>query len=130
MRIVNLLDRELTENELKSIHHYLYYTDSSIRFACLREGVMVDLDEEETDDVTALKEAAQGCMDHALSVMPDVWPYYMDDGHQMVQMNGPVIAFTPKPVPCLTSAMTFLLRAECLDACETGEIIAIVTKED
>ena len=130
MKINNTSGRELTQNELNSIHHYLYYTDSAIRFACLREGVMVDLDEEETDDVEELMEAARACMGHALSVMPDVWPYYMDDGCQMVTMNGPVAAFTREPVPRMTSTLTFILRAECLEACEAGEIIAIVTKED
>lgn len=130
MKIVSLVNRELTEAELASIRHYIYYTDGNISFACLREGVMVDLDEEESEDVQVLEEATRCCMMHALSVMPDVWPYYMDDGHHMVQMNGPVTAFSSHPVSWLSPAMTFALRAECLDACETGEIIAIVIKEE
>ncbi|MBR5125957.1 MAG: hypothetical protein IKU68_04390 [Oscillospiraceae bacterium] len=126
MKIYIKENHELTVAEQKSIERYAYYTDKQICFACLDEGVMVDLLDMEDNTLPTLIETALNCMEYALSVMPDVWPYHMDDGHHMVWMNGPVVAISPEKVSWLDPELTFALRRKCLDACEKGEIIALV----
>ena len=129
MKIVKVVERELTEAEIESIEHFIFYTDG-VSFACLQERVMAILDDEPSKDVEKLKECAERHMDHALSVMPDIWPMKMDDGYLMVCLPGDIYVISAERSYHHSSMSGFLLRAEGLEACELGKVIAVVYKED
>lgn len=129
MKIVKVVDRALTEAEMESIEHFIFYTDG-VSFACLGERVMAILDDEPSKDVQELKACAEQHMDYALSVMPDFWPMNMDDGYQMVCLPGDVYVISAERSYFHSTMSGFMLRAEGLEACERGEVIAVVYQED
>ena len=129
MKTVKVADRELTATEIESIKHFIFYTDG-VSFACLRERVMAILDDEPSKDVEKLKECAERHMEYALSVMPDVWPMKMDDGYLMVCMPGDIYVISAEKSYYHSPMSSFMLRGDGLEACEKGEVIAVVYKED
>ena len=129
MKIVKVVDRELTAAEIESIEHFIFYTDG-VSFACLQERVMAILDDEPDKDVEKLKACAERHMDYALSVMPDIWPLNMDDGYQMVCLPGDIYVIGTERSYHHSPMSGFLLRADGLEACEKGEVIAVVYQED
>lgn len=128
MKIVNVTNRDLTEGEIASIKRFHSYT-GGVSFACLRENVMVGLEQEPSKDVEALKEKAYDMMSEALAVPPDFNSWSMDDGYQVVGVSVGIFGISDGPAP--GGLPTFLrLRQKCLEACEDEEIIAVVFEED
>lgn len=128
MKIVNVANRELNEYELESIRRFRAYTDG-VSFACLGEGVLMIL-EEESKDTEVLKANALEQMEAALSMHPDFTTYRMDDGYAMVCLNVGVFAISSGPCPDAGFELFLILRNRCLEACEGGEVLAVVYEED
>ena len=128
MKIVNVSDRDLTVEEIESIKKFRTYTDG-VSFACLRPRVMVMLPDEPSHDVEKLKAKALEHMEEALSEHPDFTVYEMPDGHVLLFLNSGIFAFSKET--CESEMVVNLaLRAQCLDAAEKKEIIAVVYEED
>lgn len=128
MKIVNVSDRKLTVEEIESIKKFRTYTDG-VSFACLRPRVMVMLPDEPSHDVEKLKAKALEHMEEALSEHPDFTVYEMPDGHVLLFLNSGIFAFSKET--CESEMVVNLaLRAQCLDAAEKKEIIAVVYEED
>lgn len=127
MKIVNVSNRELSEYELESIRRFRSYTDG-ISFACLGEGIFVML-EEESKNANMLRAKAMEQMEAALCQHPDFSTYNMDDGYAMVCMNVGVFAISPGPCPDPGFELYLILRNRCLEACERGEVLAVVYEE-
>lgn len=128
MKIVSLVNRELTSEEIESIERFRTYTDG-VSFACLRPRVMVMLHDEPSKDIDKLKEKAFEHMNQALSEHPDFDVLEMDDGRLLVFLNSGIFAFSEEP--CTENMFNNLrLRSECLEAADTMEITAIVYEED
>ena len=128
MKIVNVANRELTEYEVESIRRFRSYTDG-VSFACLGEGILMIL-EEGSKDAEVLKAKALEQMEAALSMHPDFTTYHMDDGYAMVCLNVGVFAISPGPCPDAGLELYLILRNRCLEACEGGEVLAVVYEED
>lgn len=129
MKIVKVVDRELTAAETESIEHFIYYTDG-VSFACLGERVMAILEDAPGKNVEELAECARDHMDQALSVMPDFRTLKMDDGYLMVCMPGDIYVISAESGFYHSSMSGLWLRGEGLKACEKGEVIAVVYQED
>jgi len=132
MRIVRVVDRELTSGEIESMHRFATYFDNNedLTLVCLREGVMVVF-YDETNDINVLMEKARNKMAQALSAHPDMNSYDMDDGHTLIALpHGDIFAATSESDDSHNSFTSYMLRAECLEACECGEIIAIAFREE
>jgi hypothetical protein len=128
MKIVNVSDRKLTVEEIESIKKFRTYTDG-VSFACLRPRVMVMLPDEPSHDVEKLKAKALEHMEEALSEHPDFTVYEMPDGHVLLFLNSGIFAFSKEA--CESEiAVNLDLQAQCLDAAEKKEIIAVVYEED
>ena len=128
MKILKVVDRELTAQEIESIETFRMYTDG-VSFAYLGDQVTVILDGVVSKDIEELKQAALACMEDALCTMPDFTIYNMDDGHVLLCMPSGLCAFTP--YACRSSMyLNLTLRAMCLSAAEKGEIIAVAYEEE
>ena len=129
MKIVNMTDRELTEDEIASIRRFRSYTDG-IGFACIGANVMVMLSDEVSGAPQDMKKAALRCMEAALHEHPDMETYRMDDGHDMVALPAGIFAISREKQSGSTMAARLMLRDACLAACERGEVIAVMYEED
>ena len=128
MKIVRVVNRELTDREIASMRKFRFYTDG-VSFACLRERVMVMLHDEQSKDVEKLKAKALLHMKAALSEHPDMSTWDMDDGYKMVGLPSGIFAIS-KDAGKGGMGTYFSLREECLEACENGEIIAVAYEEE
>ena len=128
MKIVSVIDRELTVEEIESMKKFRTYTDG-VSFACLCPRVMVMLHDEPSHDVNKLKAKALEHMEEALSEHPDFTVYQMPDGHVLLFLNSGIFAYSE--VPCDTEmSVNLALRAQCLDAAEKMEVVAVAYEED
>ena len=128
MKIEKIVDRELTVAEIESMKKFHSYTDG-VSFACLRERVMVMLHDEPSTDVEKLKAKALERMRQALSEHPDFTVYDMEDGRLLLFLNSGIFTFSAEPCE-EEMAVDLALRAECLDAAEKMEVIAVAYEED
>ncbi len=128
MKIVTVIDRDLTEAEIASIERFRSYTDG-VSFACLREGVMAMLHDEPSKDADTLRQKAIDRMEYALCHHPDMECMQMDDGHRMVFLPSGIFTFTKTPCSDNGMVTNLILRQACLDACEAGEVIAVAYEE-
>lgn len=129
MKIVKLVDRELTREELESIHRFRGYTDG-VAFACLKERVMVMMEDAPVGDLEAMRERALDAMDCVLGRHPDFMVWEMNDGCSLVGMHGGVCVISPGPIPPHEEFMNIILRNEGLEACEEENVIAYAYEEE
>ena len=128
MKIVNVVDRELTVEEIESMRKFRSYTDG-VSFACIGPRVMVMLQDEPSKDIEKLKEKARQHMLEAMSQHPDFNVYDMDDGHVLLFLESGIFTFSEEPCEA-DIGINLMLRAACLDAAERQEIIAVAYEED
>lgn len=128
MKIEKTVNRKLTLEEIASIKKFRSYTNG-VSFACLRERVMVMLHDEPSKNTKKLKEKALERMRQALSEHPDFSVYNMEDGRILLFLNSGVFTYSAEPCQA-NMAVNLVLRAECLEAAEKMEIIAIAYEED
>lgn len=128
MKIMNVVDRKMTAEEMESMKQFRTYTDG-VSFACLCPRVMVMLHDEPSHDVEKLKTKALEHMEEALSDHPDFTVYTMPDGHVLIFTNTGLFAFSE--APCVSDMEVYMaLRTRCLKAAEKKKIIAVAYEED
>lgn len=128
MKIEKIVDRDLTAEEIESIHRFRSYTNG-VSFACLCNRVMVMLNDEMSKDTDKLVSCAISHMQKALSEHPDFNVYTMEDNRILVFLNSGIFAFSEEP--CEESLPLVLdLRSECLMAAEKMEILAFAYEEE
>ncbi|MGM9592879.1 MAG: hypothetical protein ACI3U8_00845 [Candidatus Onthomonas sp.] len=128
MKIISVVNRELTDREITSMQRFRSYTDG-VSFACLQERVMVILYDEPSKEVEKLKAKALEHMETALSEHPDMSTWEMNDDCQMVGLPSGIFAISSGPAE--GNFRTHLsLRNECLEACENGEVVAVAYEEE
>lgn len=138
--MVNVIyKRKLNESEEKTIEHFRYYFDLEAKrgcFALLSESVVMILPEEDSGEPERLEQDALEGIAQALSCHPDFSAYVMDDNFGIISMAGGVYGVTSAVVSEeevrsgeLSFPTALALRTLCLEACERGEVIAIVDSQ-
>ena len=136
MQIYKTLQRALSETEEKTIEHFRYYYDNRKCFALIGEYVIASLSNENSASLEKLKQEALENISSVLNTPPDFGSYVMDDKFGLVKMNYGIYAVSPQILtdeeikPGKVDFATALdLRSLCLEACEKGNIIAVVDEE-
>lgn len=113
----------LSRNAIETIRHVRFYVEARDGFVLFSDRVFAFADDGSPDDMV---ERAQKEVNAVMSAMPDFEPLDMDDGCGLLHMsNAKVYAFRPYGFAG-SFAKAVKARSECLEACEKGEIAAIV----
>lgn len=127
-----MVQRNLSEIEEKTIEHFRYYYDNKRCFALIGDYVVAVLSDDNSASLEMLEQEALDNISHLLNTPPDFSTYVMDDMYGLVEMNYGIYAVSPAPLPeeeiasgHLEIATALAMRSLCLEACETGKIIAI-----
>lgn len=136
MQIYKTLQRALSETEEKTIEHFRYYYDNRKCFALIGEYVIAALSNENSASLEKLKQEALENISSVLNTPPDFSSYVMDDKFGLVKMNYGIYAVSPQILTDeeikqgkVDFATALGLRSLCLEACEKGNIIAVVDEE-
>lgn len=136
MQIYNTLQRSLSETEEKTIEHFRYYYDNRKCFALIGEYVIAALSNENSASLEKLKQETLENISSVLNTPPDFSSYVMDDKFGLVKMNYGIYAVSPQILTDeeikqgkVDFATALGLRSLCLEACEKGNIIAVVDEE-
>lgn len=136
MQIYKTLQRALSETEEKTIEHFRYYYDNRKCFALIGEYVIAALSNENSASLEKLKQEASENISSVLNTPPDFSSYVMDDKFGLVKMNYGIYAVSPQILTDeeikqgkVDFATALGLRSLCLEACEKGNIIAVVDEE-
>lgn len=132
MQVHKMVQRNLSEIEEKTIEHFRYYYDNKRCFALIGDYVVAVLSDDNSASLEMLEQEALDNISHLLNTPPDFSTYVMDDMYGLVEMNYGIYAVSPAPLPeeeiasgHLEIATALAMRSLCLEACETGKIIAI-----
>ena len=136
MIIVNLTDRDLTEEETDDINRHAYYRNSEWPFAYLGNGTVIEPPtSDERYDADTVLNAARLAAEEIFTTPPDFSSYVMDDGYGLVLMQS-VSAITPRKLTeeeansgRLPLQLALATRERCFEACRTPEFIAIALPE-
>lgn len=136
MQIYKTLQRALSETEEKTIEHFRYYYDNRKCFALIGEYVIAALSNENSASLEKLKQETLENISSVLNTPPDFSSYVMDDKFGLVKMNYGIYAVSPQILTDeeikqgkVDFATALGLRSLCLEACEKGNIIAVVDEE-
>lgn len=136
MQIYKTLQRALSETEEKTIEHFRYYYDNRKCFALIGDYVIAALSNENSASLEKLKQEASENISSVLNTLPDSSSYVMDDKFGLVKMNYGIYAVSPQILTDeeikqgkVDFATALGLRSLCLEACEKGNIIAVVDEE-
>lgn len=136
MQIYKTLQRALSETEEKTIEHFRYYYDNRKCFALIGEYVITALSNENSASLEKLKQEASENISSVMNTPPDFSSYVMDDKFGLVKMNYGIYAVSPQILTDeeikqgkVDFATALSLRSLCLEACEKGNIIAVVDEE-
>lgn len=136
MQIYKTLQRALSETEEKTIEHFRYYYDNRKCFALIGDYVIAALSNENSASLEKLKQEASENISSVLNTLPDFSSYVMDDKFGLVKMNYGIYAVSPQILTDeeikqgkVDFATALGLRSLCLEACEKGNIIAVVDEE-
>lgn len=132
MQVYKILQRNLSETEEKTMNHFRYYFNNKKCFALIGDYVIVALSDEHSNNPEKLKQEASENMAHLLNTPPDFTTYVMDDMFGLVVMDYEIYAISSAPLSDeeiasgkVNIATALAMRSLCLEACKTGEIIAI-----
>lgn len=136
MQIYKTLQRALSETEEKTIEHFRYYYNNRKCFALIGEYVIAALSNENSASLEKLKQEALENISSVLNTPPNFSSYVMDDKFGLVKMNYGIYAVSPQILTDeeikqgkVDFATALGLRSLCLEACEKGNIIAVVDEE-
>lgn len=136
MQVYKILQRNLSETEEKTMNHFRYYFNNKKCFALIGDYVIVALSDEHSNNLEKLKQEASENMAHLLNTPPDFTTYVMDDMFGLVVMDYEIYAISSAPLSDeeiasgkVNIATALAMRSLCLEACKTGEIIAINSEE-
>ena len=136
MKLYSFVQRELSETEKKTIEHFRYYYDNRRCFALLGDYVIAALSNENSGDPEKLKQEALENSAQLLNYPPDFTTYVMDDRFGLVEMNDGIYAVSKEPLSeeeiqadRVEIGTALVTRSFCLEACEAGNVLAIVDEE-
>ena len=136
MNIHKLVPRPLTQEETETIEHFRYYFSFRKTFALIGRHTAAVLGEDGGAGLEALRQTALAAMSALLQRPPDFSAYVMDDGFGLTAMDGEIYTVSPERLSQEEIASgkfafpgALVLRNQCLEACEAGDILAIVTEE-
>lgn len=136
MQIHKMVQRNLSEIEEKTIEHFRYYYDNKRCFALIGDYVVAVLSDDNSANLEKLEQETLDNISHLLNTPPDFSTYVMDDMYGLVEMNYGIYAVSPAPLleeeiesGEVEIATALAMRSLCLEACETGKIIAINDEE-
>lgn len=131
-----MVQRNLSEIEEKTIEHFRYYYDNKRCFALIGDYVVAVLSDDNSANLEKLEQETLDNISHLLNTPPDFSTYVMDDMYGLVEMNYGIYAVSPAPLleeeiesGEVEIATALAMRSLCLEACETGKIIAINDEE-
>ena len=136
MKIIEM-GRKLTEKEQLGIQMVERYLNGWGDFAMLNDHVFVPLnDTKVSDGIDVAKEKVFESIDKMQSAHPDFSSYLMKDDHVLVLVRDLVGAFDRQVTSVeeynnkgINFQKVMTLRNELFEACEQGEIIALVDIE-
>ena len=123
MKIINIVDRPLTEGESKTIEVFARLTGTAC-FACLQDQVCVILPPLTEDHVSELTDIVRERLD-SIDDTVSYSRFYMPEDHVMVGLPGGVCAMSDGECEGEPSSV-LTLRHLCIDACREKQIAAIV----
>ena len=113
---------ELSETAVDTIRHVRFYTDAGSGFVLLSDRVFAVTEGGDPEDMIRQAHGQATVVNYSMS---DFTPFDMDDDCGLLQMDvAKVYAFRPFELGSLPEML--LARAECLEACEKAEIVAVV----
>lgn len=125
--------RSLSEAEIGTIEHFRYYFDNKGCFALIDTYVIVGLSLTNAGNVKKLEQEALEKISQVLNYPPDFRTYVMDDQYGLVEMNYGVYGVSSEPLSDeeiasgkMSLGSALVVRSLCLEACESGKIIAII----
>lgn len=131
-----MVKRNLSEIEEKTIEHFRYYYDNKRCFALIDDYVVAVLSDDNSADLEKLEHETLDNISQLLNTPPDFSTYVMDDMYGLVEMNYGIYAVSQAPLSDeeiesgeVDIATALAMRSLCLEACETGNIIAINEEE-
>ena len=132
MQIIEI-GRPLTENELLGVKRADRYLNGWGDFVMIGENVFLTLDNVDVSkDIEGVCQQAKAQMQSLLNQHPDFSTFFMLDNHVLI-LVGNAIAFGREEIskeeyenPTIRFAHSLDLRGELLEACEKGEILALV----
>lgn len=131
-----MVQRNLSETEEKTMEHFRYYYDNKKCFALIGDHVVAVLSDDNSASLEKLEQEALDNISQLLNTLPDFNTYVMDDMFGLVEMNYGLYAVSPAPLSDeeiesgkVDIATALAMRSFCLEACETGKIIAINDEE-
>ena len=135
LKIKKIVERELTKGEMDTIKCFRSNSDG-VCFACLRENVIVMVESDGEPDVKQCAKEVRACMKRTLSSHGDTEMIETDDDYRMLLMTSSanekslMVALTLQPCGDERKLATMhRLRAQCLEACESREIVAVVWED-
>ena len=123
MKIVNIVDRPLTESELNTINTFARLTGTAC-FAYIQSqvfAILPPLAETHVDDLVSLANERMESLDKDASYTR----FYMPEDHVMVGLPGGICAMSDGESEG-EPASVLMLRHMCIDACHEKQITAIV----
>lgn len=131
-----MVQRNLSETEEKTMEHFRYYYDNKKCFALIGDHVAAVLSDDNSASLEKPEQEALDNISQLLNTPPDFNTYVMDDMFGLVEMNYGIYAVSPAPLSDeeiesgkVDIAIALAMRSFCLEACETGKIIAINDEE-
>ncbi len=127
MKIVNLVNRPLTDAESQTINHFATLTGTEC-FACLASQVIAilpPLAEEHTEDLLGLLRERMA----EINSGSDYSRFYMNDETLLVGLPNGICALSNDKSEG-EPAMVMMLRHMVIDACAEGSILALVFNYD
>lgn len=128
MEIRKIVEREFTEEEKSTIENVGKYVWGTIAIIGKNSGILFEeADNMSFSDDELIKKAAE-YMDDIFCCQPDFVSYDMDDGACLVFMD-PGFSFSAPDMPN-SIGIKLAIREQLRDACERGEVIAIIEVEN
>ena len=132
MQIIEI-GRPLTENELLGVKRADRYLNGWGDFAMIGENVFLTLENVDVSkDIESVCQQAKAQMQSLLNQHPDFSTFFRLDNHVLIRM-GDAIAFGREEIskdefenPTIQLEYSLDLRGDLLEACEKGEILALV----
>ena len=127
---------ELSKTQEKTIARFRYYYDNRRCFALIGDYVVAVLSDSRSHNLEKLKEETIENSSHMRNTPPDFNTYVMDDQFGLVEMNYGIYAVSPEPLSDeelkdgkVHMATALAVRVLCLEACEAGQILAVIDEE-
>lgn len=127
MKIINICCRQLTETERTNIEAFASVTGTQC-FACLSEQafcILPSLAEEHVEELVKIARERMAATNEGV----DYSRFYMPGGYVLVGLPGGICAMS-EPGNEGEPSSVLMLRHMAIDACQDGQLVAIVFNYD